>query len=76
MLGLATEIGNFMWNYVGKYNYKTKADLITETTKALYNREESKGIIIILKDIAEWDDYDVNAIIAARLLRKVREIWR
>ena len=76
MLGLATEISNFIWSYVGKYTYKSKEELITETTKALYNREESKGIIIILKDIAEWDDYDVNAVIAARLLRKVKEIWR
>ena len=41
----------------------------------LWKPETRKGIISFLRDIIENDDFDDNATIAARLLRKIKEVF-
>ncbi len=41
----------------------------------LWKPETRKGIISFLRDIIEYDDFDDNATIAARLLRKIKEVF-
>lgn len=39
----------------------------------LWKPETRKGIINFLRDIIEYDDFDYNAEIASKLLRKIKE---